>query len=122
MLQATTRDPLCQKKFESKNDVGFYTIVRRTRNGKYQLRDENDEILDRDVSADEFKLVMQQRSYGKDVESDVSENKNIKQYRGRSRLGIYEYQVKWKGFRELPWEPETNVCDTTLISDYRKNQ
>src|SRR5690606_10942348 len=50
------RDPLRSNKFEPKY-VGPYRIVKRTRNGNYQLKDGTGAELDRRVPPDQLKLI-----------------------------------------------------------------
>jgi hypothetical protein len=111
------RDPLRQSKFEPKY-VGPYSIVRRTRNGNYQLRDETGVDLERHIPPDQLKLVSK-KPREQDVQSSVYEVEKLLGHRGEP--GKYEYHVKWKGYRAITWEPAESFRDTALITDYWKS-
>jgi hypothetical protein len=108
------RDPLRQNKFEPKY-VGPYSIIRRTRNGNYQLRDETGDDLERHIPPDQLKLISL-KPREQDLESSVYEVEKILGHRGE--VCKYEYHVKWKNYRETTWEPAASFRDTALINDY----
>jgi hypothetical protein len=112
------RDPNRKDKFEPKY-IGSYSIVRRTRNGNYQLRSEDGEDLERHVPPDQLKLVSK-KPRASDLEHNVYEIEKILNHRGEP--GNYEYEVKWKGYRETTYEPAENFRDVSLIRDYWKHQ
>ena len=108
-------DPHRANKFEPKY-IGPYSIVRRTRNGNYLLRDGTGDYLDRHVPPDQLKLISKKPREGDD--ETVYEIQHIVGHRGEP--GAYEYEVKWKGYRETTFEPAENFQDTAMISDYWK--
>lgn len=111
------RDPHRANKFEPKF-IGPYSIVRRTRNGNYMLRDNTGDVLDRMIPPDQLKLISK-KPRPTDLENNAYEIERILEHRGVP--GQYEYKVKWKNFRETTWEPSSNFLDTALISDYWKS-
>jgi len=111
-------DQLRQNKFEPKY-VGPYTVVRRTRNGNYALRDATGELLDRHTPPDQLKLVSR-KARPVDLENNVYEIQSIDKHRGAA--GAYEYYVKWKGYAERTWEPASSFLDDKLIKDYWKGK
>jgi hypothetical protein len=112
------KDPLRQNKFEPKF-VGPYTIVRRTRNGNYVLRDATGDILDRHAPPDQLKLISR-KARPSDLEANVYEVERIIKHRGSPNA--YEFLTKWKGYRQPTWEPSSSFQDTALITDYWKTQ
>ena len=40
----------------------------------------------------------------------------------RGNPGNYEYEMKWKGYRNTTWEPESSFLDDRIIKDYWKEQ
>lgn len=111
------KDQLRANKWEPKY-VGPYTVVRRTRNGNYVLRDATGDILDRHTPPDQLKLVSR-KARPEDVENAVYEVERILGHRGSAPA--WEFLTKWKGFRETTWEPASSFHDTALITDYWKN-
>jgi hypothetical protein len=112
------RDPTRKDKFEPKY-IGPYSIIRRTRNGNYQLRSEDGEDLERHVPPDQLKLISK-KPRASDLQHNVYEIEKILNHRGEA--GNYEYEVKWKGYRETTYEPAENFRDVSLIRDYWKHQ
>ena len=110
MLKDTQR----ANKFEPKY-IAPYSIVRRTRNGNYLLRDSTSEILDRHIPPDQLKLISA-KPRKCDLEENIYELQDIHNHRGSP--GKYEYLVSWKGFRERTWEPAENFIDNWLIKQY----
>ena len=55
-----------------------------------------------------------------DLQQNVYEVERIDNHRGSA--GKYEYYVKWKGYHERTWEPESSFRDTALINDYWKSR
>jgi hypothetical protein len=110
------RDPLRQNKFEPKF-VGPYTIVRRTRNGNFVLRDATGDVLDRHVPPDQLKLVSR-KARASDLADNVYEVEKIVDHRGPP--GSYEFLIKWKGYHETTWEPAASLLDGAFVADYWK--
>ena len=108
------RDQLRTNKFEPAF-VGPYTVVRRTRNGNYVLRDATGDILDRHCPPDQLKLVSR-TARPSDLAENVYEVEKILAHRGVAPN--YEYHIKWKGYRTPTWEPASSFHDTSLIKDY----
>jgi hypothetical protein len=105
-------------KFEPKY-VGPYTVVRRSRNGAYVLKDESDgEILDRRVPPDQLKLVSR-KPRAVDVANKTYVVQSIVGHRGVP--GNYEYDVKWKDHNTRTWEHQSAFLDTDCIKDYWKS-
>src|SRR5690606_9602164 len=93
-------DPNRQNKFEPKY-IGPYSVVRRTRNGNYQLKDQTGALLERFVPPDQLKLVSKQPR-DVDIAGSVYEVEQILKHRGAP--GEREYLVKWKHYHERTWE------------------
>jgi transposase InsO family protein len=111
------KDQLRANKWEPKY-VGPYTVVRRTRNGNYVLRDATGDVLDRHTPPDQLKLVSR-KARAQDEQESVYEVQQILGHRGSAPN--WEYHTKWKGYRETTWEPASSFHDTSLITDYWKN-
>jgi hypothetical protein len=109
-------DPRRENKFDPKY-IGPYTIVRRTRNGNYALRDATGELLDRHTPPDQLKLVSR-KARPIDLQDNVYEIQSIDKHRGPA--GAYEYYIKWKGYATRTWEPAASFLDDKLIKDYWK--
>jgi hypothetical protein len=117
------KDVLRQNKFEPKY-VGPYTIVRRSQNGAYVLRDATGDIFDRHVPPDHLKLIdrqvkaSRQRRQQKKKQQDVYAVEKILNHRGPP--GKREYFVKWLNYPSAynTWEPEKNFHDTACIATY----
>ncbi|KAG1124350.1 hypothetical protein G6F38_013911 [Rhizopus arrhizus] len=94
---------------------GPYTVVRRTKGGSYVLKDEQNELLHRDYTPSELKIVSIDESIIEDEYYTVEE---IRDHRGPS--GNREYLVKWAGYgdRANTWEPASNFSDPTFINQY----
>ena len=107
-------DPLRANKFEPKY-VGPYTIVRRAHNGAYVLRDQTGDIFDRHVPADQLKLLTK-AARKKDTAQPVYEVERVRDHRGDA--GSYQYLVKWKGYDEETWEPQSSFLDDKVIQAY----
>ena len=107
------RDPHRKDKFEPKY-IGPYSVVRRSRNGNYSLKDMTNEPLDRYVPIDQLKVISKKpRPQDNETEYDIE---RIIKHRGQS--GTYEYFTKFKNYRVPDWIPEGNFADTALIRDY----
>jgi hypothetical protein len=112
------KDPVRENKFQPKY-LGPYTVMRRTRNGNYVLRDATGSDLDRHVPPDQLKLVSR-KARDSDLKDNVYEVERIEQHRGTP--GAYEYYTKWKNYHERSWEPQSSFLDDTIIKDYWKGQ
>jgi hypothetical protein len=110
------RDPLRQNKFEPKY-IGPYSIIRRTRNGNYQLKDGAGDFLERHIPPDQLKLISK-KPRKQDTEEQEYVVENIVGHRGQA--GAYEYQTKFKGYPVPEWIPAENFVDTACISKYWK--
>jgi hypothetical protein len=103
-------------KFEPRN-VGPYTIVRRTNNGAYLLRDQTGDILDRTIPLDQLWLLSKEpRASDKRRDQGVYEIENLQDHKGNE--GDYSYLVKWKGWEEPTWVHQTKFIDTDCIRRY----
>ena len=40
----------------------------------------------------------------------------------RGQPGQYEYQIKWKNYHDITWEPESNFQDVGLVRNYWEGQ
>jgi hypothetical protein len=110
------KDPTRTNKFEPKY-IGPYTIIRRSRNGAYVLKDATGDLLDRHVPVDQIKLIS--KTIRKlDEEKPIYEIKKIIEHRGNP--GNFEYLVDWKGYNEhdRTWEPESSFLDQSIIQKY----
>jgi Chromo (CHRromatin Organisation MOdifier) domain len=109
-------DPVRANKFEPKY-IGPYTVARRARHGGYVLRDATGDILDRQVPADQLKLISR-TARPSDKEKNVYEVERILKHRGRR--GAYEYYTKWKGYSDdfNTWQKEDTFLDDACIKKY----
>ena len=113
--------------------VGPYTVVRRTLNGPYVLRDGTGAPLDRHINIDQMKILLragekpprkplaeQQEHEHATTESyiieEVVDNKVVR--------GEQKYLVKWKDYpaSENTWEPIHHFNDYGCIEKYWKNK
>jgi len=111
-------DPHRSNKFEPKY-IGPYTIVRRSRNGNYVLKDltPTGDILDRHVPADQLKMISKSKRQI-DEEQPLFDVNRIVKHRGEP--GFYEYLVDWTGYTadEQTWESASSFLDDTVIKKY----
>jgi hypothetical protein len=112
------KDPIRQNKFEPKY-IGPFTVIRRSHNGTYVLRDATGDILDRHVPADQLKLI-RKKPQRVDISKQVFEVDKILQHRGTP--GNFEYLIKWKHYpiADATWEPETSILDNQCVTNYWK--
>jgi hypothetical protein len=108
-------DPIKGDKLSPRYE-GPYTVVQRTTGGSYVLRDGTGELLQRNFAPSQLKLVLD--DYDDTVAYEVEK---IVDHRDLPGEGI-EYRVKWKGFKELTWEPQKNFIERKCISDYWKTR
>ncbi len=111
-------DPKRINKFEPKY-IGPYTVIRRTRNGTYALRDGAGDILDHHVTLDQLKVLSKKRS--KVNTDNIYEVERIIGHKGEA--GNYIYLTKWKGYGDESntWEPQNNFFDDNVVKEYWKN-
>ncbi len=113
-------DPKRTNKFEPKY-IGPYTVIRRSRNGAYLLKDATGMPLDRHVPIDQLKIVIKGKQRRQiDQDQEVFEVETILEHRGVP--GAYEYRVHWKGYstEEDSWEPASSFLDDKVIQQYWK--
>lgn len=112
------KDPIRRDKFEPKY-IGPYTVIRRSHNGQFVLKDATGDLLDRHVPMDQLKLISK-KARSKDNANEVFEVNTILDHRGEP--GTYEYLVSWKNYDSShnTWEPSTNFLDDTVIRNYWK--
>jgi hypothetical protein len=104
-------------KFEPKY-VGPYTVIKRSRQGNYVLKDESDgDIYERRVPPDQIKLVSR-KPRAVDVANKTYVVQSIVGHRGTP--GNYQYDVKWKDYNARTWEHQSAFQDTQCIKDYWK--
>jgi hypothetical protein len=114
------KDPVRADKFEPKY-IGPYTIVRRSRNGAYVLKDLTGDLLDRHVPADQLKLVSKKpRRVDLQKDTQVWEVHEILKHRDTATPGQYEYLTSWKGYEEQTWEPMSSFLDDACVRKYWK--
>ena len=91
--------------------VGIYEVDGKTKNGNYWLKNGNGERLAQSFPLSRLKLV--------DNDVEMEEHFEIEEIRNhKKRNGQYQYLVKWKGYDEVSWEPESNFDSTESIEDY----
>ena len=112
-------DPGKKPKWEPKY-IGPYTVIRRSRNGQYVLRDATGDILDRHVPADQLKMVSR-RVRNIDRQKQIYEVDRILDHRGDP--SNYEYLVKWKNYDQslATWEKQSSFLDNKCIANYWKS-
>ncbi|KAG1111288.1 hypothetical protein G6F42_015073 [Rhizopus arrhizus] len=76
--------------------AGPYIVVRRTQAGNYILKDETNELLHREYTPSELKLVNIDETA---IENEIFEVEEIRDHRTRPD-GIIEYLVKWAGYED----------------------
>ncbi|RDD37946.1 Chromobox protein-like protein 7 [Trichoplax sp. H2] len=66
------------------------------------------------------KLIMDNSTVSQQLEDDVYEAEQI--LKRRTRKGIIEYLVKWKGWspKHNTWEPEWNILDKRLLESFER--
>jgi hypothetical protein len=105
-----------KNKLEAKY-IGPYTVIRRSRNGAYVLKDDTGEILERRAPADHLKLVSR-KARPIDLEDRTFEVQSILGHRGQP--DAYEYRVQWKDHNDRTWEPASAFLDDLVIRNYWK--
>ena len=107
--------------------IGPYTVVRRTQNGPYILKDATDSELARHVNIDQMRVVFRANpppDHDLVVLPIVLESAyTIEQIIGeRMNEGVQEYKVKWKSYplSEATWEPVTQFDDFFCIEKFWK--
>ena len=76
--------------------AGPYVVARKTQAGNYVLRDENNELLHREYTPSELKVVSLDETA---IEEETFEVEDIRDHR-KNKDGITEYLVKWAGYGE----------------------
>ncbi|KAG1467964.1 hypothetical protein G6F56_004110 [Rhizopus delemar] len=94
---------------------GPFVVVRKTQGGTYVLKDETNELLHREYTPSELKIVSIDET---PIEDDLYEFEEIRDHRGD--IGEREYLVKWKGYGERAntWESYDSFTDTRGIDAY----
>jgi len=94
---------------------GPYTVVRKNRGGSYELKDEQNELLHRNYTPSELKIINIDESR---IEDEYFEVEGIRDHRGPS--GRREYLVKWAGYGERAntWQEASDFTDPTIIQKY----
>jgi transposase InsO family protein len=97
--------------------VGPYTIVRRTRGGAYTLRLPDGELLPRDVSPNQLKILHDM------ITPDPEQRFNVNAIIAHRGEGVTrQYLTSWKGYdeKENTWEPASSFDELTPIITYWK--
>jgi len=97
--------------------VGRYEVVAKDQSGNLILKsaDNRQQLLSRPVPPDQAKAV----EYDPDQESIYEVDKLLDH---RTKNGVNEYRVLWKGYSEADatWEPESNFMDHEIIRKYHQ--
>jgi hypothetical protein len=98
---------------------GPYTVVRKNKGGSYELKDEQNELLHRNYTPSELKIVNIDES---NIEDEYYEVEDIRDHRGSS--GNREYLVKWAGYGERAntWQKASDFTDPNIIQKYWDKQ
>ncbi|EIE87751.1 hypothetical protein RO3G_12462 [Rhizopus delemar RA 99-880] len=96
-----------------------YTVVRKNRGGSYELKDEQNELLHRNYTPSELKVVNMDES---NIENEYYEVEEIRDHRGP--IGHREFLVKWAGYGERAntWQKASDFTDPTIIEKYWDKQ
>jgi hypothetical protein len=76
--------------------AGPYVVARKTKAGNYVLRDERNELLHREYTPSELKIVSLDETT---IEEETFEVEDIRDHR-KNKDGVIEYLVKWAGYGE----------------------
>ncbi|GAN11418.1 conserved hypothetical protein [Mucor ambiguus] len=98
--------------------AGPYVVARKTKAGNYVLRDEKNELLHREYTPSELKIVSLDETA---IEEESFEVEDIRDHR-TNPSGIMEYLVKWAGYgeRENEWITADLFNSSTPIRNYWK--
>ncbi|KAG1168252.1 hypothetical protein G6F36_012291 [Rhizopus arrhizus] len=98
---------------------GPYTVIRKNRGGSYELKDEQNELLPRNYTPSELKVVNMDES---NIENEYYEVEDIRDHRGP--IGHREFLVKWAGYGERAntWQKASDFTDPTIIEKYWDKQ
>jgi hypothetical protein len=100
--------------------MGPYTIVRRTQNGTYVLKDQLNDLFDRHVPADQLKLISKTpRPVDQSDAEKVYEVERVSDHRGKP--GEMEFLTHWKGYSEPTWVRESDFIEHDCIKKYWKS-
>ena len=99
--------------------TGPYEVIKMNQGGAYVLKDLSGDILTRNYTPSELKLISMDE---KIPEQEVYEVQAIVQHRLNKETNTYEYKVRWKGYtpEDDTWEPYRNFQDPRIITDYYK--
>jgi hypothetical protein len=99
--------------------TGPYEVIKMNQGGAYVLKDLSGDILTRNYTPSELKLISMDE---KIPEQEVYEVEAIVQHRLNKKSNTYEYKVRWKGYapEDDTWEPYRNFQDPRIITDYYK--
>lgn len=94
---------------------GPYTVVRKNKGGSYELKDEQNELLHRNYTPSELKVVSLDESV---IEDEYFEVEDIRDHRGSP--GNREFLVKWAGYGERAntWQKASDFTAPTLVQRY----
>ncbi|EIE79091.1 hypothetical protein RO3G_03796 [Rhizopus delemar RA 99-880] len=100
-------------------EYSSYTVVRKNRGGSYELKDEQNELLHRNYTPSELKVVNMDES---NIENEYYEVEDICDHRGP--IGHREFLVKWAGYGERAntWQKASDFTDPTIIEKYWDKQ
>lgn len=98
--------------------AGPYVVARKTKAGNYVLRDERNELLHREYTPSELKIVSLDETA---IEEESFEVEDIRDHRTNPN-GVVEYLVKWVGYgeRENDWITPDLFNSPTPIKNYWK--
>jgi transposase InsO family protein len=101
-----------RRKLEAKWE-GPYRVLQRTKGGSYVLLDSTGDLLPKNTTPSQMKMVSNSMPFGDSVEVD-----SILNHRGP--VGQRSYFVKWKGHdaSENSWVPSNDFDDVAIIAQY----
>ncbi len=101
--------------------VGKYIVVKRELNGPYVLKDMHGDIYHRKVPIDQLKVLFR-TGMAPALENDEDVWVVDKLLNHKKEGQIMTYEIKWKGFKETTWEPESHIHDQNLIDRYWRSR
>ena len=106
--------------------IGPYTVVRRSTNGPYQLRDATDTLYPRQVHIDQMKVLFRANPRSDHTLAPAFGPSWVVEKIMSDRIEHEEqqYKVKWKDYpmSECTWEPVSNFDDIACIERYWKEK